>query len=114
MLPGRRLRGILIAAHPWFSVEGDPRFIVAEMAEMGSAVLAKTAGRQVLGVMNEFVFMAERSISTGHSEPEDLVGLSVWLADAIVGPVSKDDGSTPPGALRRVLALSIRAAGRGA
>ncbi|HUF97845.1 MAG TPA: hypothetical protein VMM60_06920, partial [Ilumatobacter sp.] len=37
----------------------DPRFIESETSQMYSAVLAKTASRQVVGVMNEFVFMAE-------------------------------------------------------
>ena len=69
-------------------------------AEMRPAMLAKTASRQVLGVMNEFAFMAELTISTGRSDPTDLVGLSVWLANTIVGPISRDDGSTPFGALR--------------
>ena len=32
----------------------DPRFVDSEMTEMSSVVLAKTASRQVLGVMNEF------------------------------------------------------------
>ena len=82
----------------------DRRFVAAETAEMGSVALAKTASRQVLGVMNEFVFMAEHAISTGHAEPEDLVGLSVWLADTIVGPISRDDGSTPLGALQNRVA----------
>lgn len=77
-----------------------PGFVAAETAEMRSAVLAKTASRQVLGVMNEFVFMAEHTISTGRSGPDDLVGLSVWLADTIVGPISRADGSTPLGALQ--------------
>lgn len=85
----------------------DPGFIAAETAEMGSAVLAKTASRRVLGVMNEFVFMAEHAINTGHSEPEDLVGLSVWLSDTIVGPISRDDGSTPLGALQNRVARIV-------
>ena len=75
---------------------------------MSSAVLAKTASRQVLGVMNEFAFMAEHTISTGRSDPADLVGLSVWLANTIVGPISKDDGYTPVGVLQRVVATALR------
>lgn len=73
----------------------DPRFVESEVAVMKSVVLAKTASRQVLGVMNEFTFMAEHTISTGRSDPADLVQLSVWLANTIVGPVSMDDGYTP-------------------
>lgn len=59
---------------------------------MSAAALAKTASRQVLGVMNEFTFMAEHSIHTGHSAAGDLPGLSCWLADTIVGPLQQDDG----------------------
>jgi hypothetical protein len=54
--------------------------------------------------MNEFTFMAAHTISTGRSDPADLLGLSVWLANTIVGPISKDDGYTPLGALQRVVA----------
>jgi len=81
----------------------DPRFVESESTEMSSVVLAKTASRQVLGVMNEFTFMAEHTIGTGRSDPADLVGLSVWLANTIVGPISKEDGFTPLGVLQRVV-----------
>jgi len=81
----------------------DPRFVESESTEMSSVVLAKTASRQVLGVMNEFTFMAEHTISTGRSDPADLVGVSVWLANTIVGPISKEDGFTPLGVLQRVV-----------
>lgn len=82
----------------------DPRFVVAEVGEMGDAVLAKTASRQVLGVMNEFVFMAEHAIHTEHRDQSDLLGLSVWLADTIVGPLTGGEGYTPIGALRQLTA----------
>lgn len=85
----------------------DPRFVDSEVTEMSSAVLAKTASRQVLGVMNEFTLMAEHTISTGRSDPADLLGLSVWLANTIVGPISKDDGHTPLGVLQRVVATVL-------
>lgn len=85
----------------------DPRFVDSEVSEMSSVVLAKTASRQVLGVMNEFTFMAEHTISTGRSDPADLLGLSVWLANTIVGPISNDDGYTPVGFLQRVVAAAL-------
>lgn len=85
----------------------DPRFVESESTEMSSALLAKTASRQVLGVMNEFTFMAEHTISTGRSDSTDLLGLSVWLANTIVGPISKDDGYTPLGVLQRVFATAM-------
>ena len=84
----------------------DPCFVESESSEMCSVLLAKTASRQVLGVMNEFTFMAEHTISTGRSDPADLLGLSVWLANTIVGPISKDDGHRPFGVLQRVVATS--------
>lgn len=74
---------------------------------MESVVLAKTASRQGLGVVNEFVFMAEHTIGPGRSCAGDLVGLSVWLANTIVGPISRDDGSTPLGALERRVAEAV-------
>ena len=85
----------------------DPRFVASEKSAMQSAVLAKTASRQVLGVMNEFVFMAEHTIDAGRCDPADLTGLSVWLADTIVGPISKDDGYTPLGVLQRLVAATL-------
>jgi len=88
-----------------FSALGvDPRFVEAQMTEMSSVVLAKTASRQVLGVMNEFTFMAEHTISTGRWDPADLLGVSVWLANTIVGPISREDGYSPIGVLQRVVA----------
>ena len=57
--------------------------------------------------MNEFAFMAEHTIGTGRSDPADLVGLSVWLANTIVGPLGREDGSTPLGALRHRVATAL-------
>ena len=57
--------------------------------------------------MNEFTLMAEDSIGNGHADPTDLLGLSVRLADTIVGPISKDDGYTPLGALQRVVRTAL-------
>jgi hypothetical protein len=85
----------------------DPRFVVAEQEAMHDVTLAKTASRQVLGVMNEFTFMAERSISTGQCDPFDLLGLSVWLANTIVGPLTVDVGYTPLGALQQLVAAVL-------
>jgi hypothetical protein len=85
----------------------DPRFVEAEMNEMHTAALAKTANRQVLGVMNEFVFMAEHTISTGRSDSRDLIGLSVWLANTIVGPIIRADGYIPVGALQGHVTLTV-------
>jgi hypothetical protein len=83
------------------ALEINPRFVASVAAGMGEAVLAKTESRQVLGVMNEFVFMAEQTIGTRRLDPGDLLELSCWLADTIVGPLTKDDLYTPIGALQR-------------
>ena len=37
-----------------------------------------------------------------------LLGLSVWLANTIVGPIGKDVGYTALGALQRVVATAVR------
>jgi len=63
----------------------DLTFVDRKSDEMVEVVSAKSASRQVLGVMNEFTCMAEHSISTGRSDPADLAGLSVWHANSIVG-----------------------------
>ena len=74
---------------------------------MNDAVYTKTASRSVIGTMTEFTFMAEHTISTGRSGSTDFVRLSVWLANTIVGPISKDDGYTPLGVLQRVVATAM-------
>lgn len=58
---------------------GVDRFVLAaELATMQTHTLAKTASRQVLGVMNDFVQLAEDHRQQ-HDEV-DLVDLSLWLA----------------------------------
>jgi hypothetical protein len=85
----------------------DPRFVAAEQRSTSDVTLAKTASRQVLGVMNEFSFMAEHSISSGHADPFDLFDLSVWLASTIVGPLTIEVGYTPLGALQQQVATVL-------
>jgi hypothetical protein len=84
-----------------------PRFVAAEQESMCDVTLAKTASRQVLGVMNEFTFMAENSTSAGHRDPFDLLDLSVWLANTIVGPLTIDVGYSPLGALQQLVAAVL-------
>ena len=65
-----------------FAVLGiDSRFVEAERSEMASVVLAKTASRQVLGVMNEFVFLAEAWRERAKTDRTSQVDV---LLDAIV------------------------------
>jgi len=62
-------------------------FIDSEISGMGDVVYAKTANRSVLGVMNEFVYLAE-----GYRDQDgsiDPVGLSLRLAGTPCGPLYK-------------------------
>ncbi len=62
-------------------------FIDSEISGMGEVVYAKTANRSVLGVMNEFVYLAE-----GYRDQDgsvDPVGLSLRLAGTPCGPLYK-------------------------
>jgi hypothetical protein len=62
-------------------------FIASEISGMGEVVYAKTANRSVLGVMNEFVYLAE-----GYRDQDgsvDPVGLSLRLAGTPCGPLYK-------------------------
>jgi len=62
-------------------------FIESEISAMGEVVYTKTANRSVLGVMNEFVYLAE-----GYRDQDgsvDPVGLSLRLAGTPCGPLYK-------------------------
>lgn len=62
-------------------------FIDSEISGMGEVVYAKTANRSVLGVMNEFVYLAE-----GYRDQDgsiDPAGLSLRLAGTPCGPLYK-------------------------
>ena len=63
------------------------QFIDSEISGMSEVVYAKTANRSVLGVMNEFVFLAEgyRDLD-GSVNP---VALSLKLAGTPCGPLYK-------------------------
>ena len=65
-------------------------FIAEELSEMHDARLAPTASRSVVGIMNEFTFMAE----TTRGEPTafdtaNLTALSGWLARTPCSPLFK-------------------------
>lgn len=70
----------VLAAH---GAAGD--FIRSERAEMGQVRLAKTSNRSVVGIMNEFVFLAEAHIDS-RIQP-DLLDLSLRLARTPCGPL---------------------------
>ncbi len=75
------LREVLQALHT------PAEFIESEISGMSEVVYAKTANRSVLGVMNEFVFLAE-----GYRDQDgsiDPVALSLKLAGTPCGPLYK-------------------------
>jgi len=60
-------------------------FIDAELREMDQVRLARTANRSVVGIMNEFTYLAD---AWRHDEP-DLLTLTVRLAATPCGPLYK-------------------------
>jgi hypothetical protein len=75
-----------------------PEFIDKELAHMNQVRYAKTANRSVVGVMNQFVFMAE-GYGVYH-DTQNLLALSLKLADVPCGPLY--NGSiTPRSELKR-------------
>lgn len=65
----------------------DPRFVAAEVAATTGAQWAKTANRSVVGIMNEFTYLAEADRS--HERSVDLVAMAVWLAGTPCSPLYK-------------------------
>ena len=68
----------------------DEATIADELAAMNDVAVAKTANRSVLGVINEFTFMAEHAIGRGHSR--DNLDLALWLANTPCSPLRKSTG----------------------
>jgi hypothetical protein len=65
---------------------GIPQTIIdTELAAMNEHVVAKTANRSVVGMLNEFSFLGERFLDPG----TDLLMLSLRLADVPCGPLYK-------------------------
>lgn len=79
--------------------------IAGEHAEMRDVTVAKTASRQVLGVINEFTIQANAAIAHGW-DPADLTGLSVRVANVLISPLGERRGGygTPRDALDVLLA----------
>lgn len=65
----------------------DPRFVAAETETTTGARWAKTANRSIVGMMNEFTFLAEAD--GAHERSEDLVSMSVRLAGTPCSPLYK-------------------------
>ena len=62
-------------------------FIEAEIWAMADARYAKTANRSVIGIMNEFKYLAE--VYRAHRGFDDLVALAVELSRTPCGPLYK-------------------------
>ncbi len=62
----------------------NPTFIAAERWAMYEGSYAKTANRQVLGVMNRFEFELEY---VRERYDENLLRLSLWQSDLLAGPL---------------------------
>ena len=75
-------------------------FIAAEIESMNDVIYAKTSNRSVVGVMNEFVFLAD-----GYRDPNGLIDpltVSLRLAQTPCGPLYKD-AITPDNAVRELV-----------
>ena len=66
----------------------DPRFVDQEIRSMGDGHYAKTASRSQVGVMNEFTFLGNVH-REDHGAEDDLVALSVRLAETPMSPLYK-------------------------
>jgi hypothetical protein len=66
----------------------EREFITAELAEMGEGQWTKTASRSVVGVMNEFSFLANE-----WRRHLDLFETASWLAETPCGPLYQRHGS---------------------
>ena len=70
----------------------DATFIAAELAQMGDCQIARTANRSVLGIMNDFIRLAEAFCD--HSPtPAELLPLALRLAGTPCGPLRGSHGS---------------------
>ena len=78
-------------------------FIAEELAQMHDARLAPTASRSVVGIMNEFTFMAESARGGSMAfESTNLTALAGWLAGTPCSPLFKRHTS-PDRALRALV-----------
>lgn len=70
----------------------DQAFIAAELAQMGDCQIAKTANRSVLGIMNDFIRLAEAFCD--HSPtPAELLPLALRLARTPCSPLYRSHTS---------------------
>jgi hypothetical protein len=69
------------------ALEIDAGFITAQIAAMGEVQYAKTSNRSVLGIMNQFSYLAEGY--RDYLETNDLLELSLKLANTPCSPLYK-------------------------
>lgn len=87
----------VLAAH------GVPQqFIAHELAQMNEVRYAKTSNRSVVGIMNQFTYLAEGYRE--HLEAKDLLALSLRLSETPCSPLYKGAVS-PDRELRRLVAI---------
>ena len=65
----------------------DPRFVAAERDAMQQGVYAKTRDRSLIGMLNEFSFLA--GVHRDHDGQADLTGMALRLATTPCGPLHK-------------------------
>ena len=68
----------------------ERRFIASEVAEMDEGQWTKTANRSVIGVMNEFGFLANEWRQRRDPDPMEI---ALWLAETPCGPLYQRHGS---------------------
>lgn len=87
MAPGATVieRMTQVAAAVFTALGLGEEFVSREVAEMGSHQLTKTASRIVLGMMNDFVYLA--GAQRVEKDVTDLVELSLQLAQTPCGPL---------------------------
>lgn len=69
----------------------DPRFVGVEVAASTGARWARTANRSVVGIMNEFAYLA--GADRAHERNVGLLAMAVWLAGTPCGPLYKRPSS---------------------
>jgi hypothetical protein len=68
------------------TAHGTPQAVInEELGQMRHCRLAKTANRSVVGIMNEFIFLAEAD--RGDTSAPDLLALAMRLAQTPCGPL---------------------------
>ena len=80
-------------------------FIDAEISDMSESLCLPTASRSMVGVVNEYVRLAEHS-NTRKGETPDLARLSDWLAQTPMGPL-RDRNGFPDRELAALVARAV-------